>query len=935
MIELDKRLRRCGTRTAAAVVTAVLLAAGAGSAAAAFDREEAVEAENAGDWGRAIEEWREGVEADPGDRALWSSYLRAVETRGDHDLLDREAGRALGRFPGWDAAAIHRARALEARGRGGDAVTLLQGLSGRSLEATGELARLLDGRGRRDEAGELYSTIMRAYDPSRSYTPRELLTFGLTARARGDYHGAARVLELSFSDSLDFLPGRLALADLFHDKHQGQLAASELNDARRLAPHHPDVVLAHAELSLRSRQLSQAELVARSVFRLRPDDAASHRVLAHLDLIAERTQDVRERMSGVLERNPEDRRALDLVTLSRYFDGDSTAYRSGVREMLERDPADADLFLTAGEILELLLRNEEAIAMYRRVVEADSTNAPALAAIGHLAMREGHEEEARGWLERAFELDPFNLRAYNQLELLDKMDTFVVHDGDGFRLRYSAEDDSAVVELFAERLRRIHEDLTALHGWTPPQPTTVEIFPSHEWFSARVTGLAWLEGIPGVCFGDVVAMDSPRTLSGHANWEQILRHEFGHVLALGMTDRQVPFWFTEGLSVFLETHPRGRSWDAGLVAAWWDGELVAVDSLTIAFTRPKARFQRLLAYHEAGLIIGDIVDRHGWEVIPKMLAAFGEGDDFDAAVARVLGEDPEAFKTAALAMVTERARSLAVWPDVHPDRLEGLRKRVEEDPADRTARERLTLCLYQLGAHEEAKTSAVRLLEMDPENPRGHGILGLSEKALEQPEAALAALRRAFDRGSRDVPVHLGLAELLMAEADTAGTIAAYEAALDTYPRATGALASLASLLLARGDSLAARDSFLRLVAIDDTAGDAAIELMRLDLASGDGEGALAAADFALGVLPLEATVVALRGQALLLEDRDDDAYEHFRRASRISIRNVESMVGLALYHFDREDFEEAAYFARLAVKYEPDHPVARSVLRRAEESAW
>jgi hypothetical protein len=145
----------------------------------------------------------------------------------------------------------------------------------------------------------------------------------------------------------------------------------------------------------------------------------------------------------------------------------------------------------------------------------------------------------------------------------------------------------------------------------------VEVPSSHDWFSARVTGLPWIGGIPAVCFGDVVAMDSPRTLSGHSNWEEILRHEFGHVLALGMTKKKVPHWFTEGLSVYLERFPRDQDWDENLAAAYLDHGLIGIDSLTIGFTRPRTQAQRLLAYHESGIVVGDLAARHGWSRSPR------------------------------------------------------------------------------------------------------------------------------------------------------------------------------------------------------------------------------------------------------------------------------------------------------------------------------
>ncbi len=309
----------------------------------------------------------------------------------------------------------------------------------------------------------------------------------------------------------------------------------------------------------------------------------------------------------------------------------------------------------------------------------DPESGDSLTGVGLLAMRERREEEARGYLERGFKGDSYNIRAYNQLELLDKMDTFAVYAGKHFTVRVDAERTPFFVPLLQERLNRIYDDLVPERGWTPPVPTVVEVFPDHEWFSARVTGFPWLGGIPAVCFGHVVAMDSPRTLSGSSNWEQILRHEFGHVLALGMTDKKVPFWFTEGLSVHLEQYPRGLTWDQNLVAAYVDNELVPVDSLTLAFTRPRDFDQRLLAYHESGLIIDDLVARKGWKVIPALLRAFGKGKDLPEALREEAGETYEAVRRARLDVVRAQAAALPVWPSASKDRVARLASPRRED----------------------------------------------------------------------------------------------------------------------------------------------------------------------------------------------------------------------------------------------------------------
>ena len=52
-----------------------------------------------------------------------------------------------------------------------------------------------------------------------------------------------------------------------------------------------------------------------------------------------------------------------------------------------------------------------------------------------------------------------------------------------------------------------------------------------------------------------------------------------------------------------------------------------------------------------------------------------------------------------------------------------------------------------------------------------------------------------------------------------------------------------------------------------------------------------------------------------------------------VSVLMFVFVVGMALFYLKREDFEEAAYFAELALKYDPGHPAARRVLAAAQ--AW
>jgi len=179
----------------------------------------------------------------------------------------------------------------------------------------------------------------------------------------------------------------------------------------------------------------------------------------------------------------------------------------------------------------------------------------------------------------------------------------------------------------------------------------------------------------------------------------------------------------------------------------------------------------------------------------------------------------------------------------------------------------------------------------------------------------------------------MNLGEILSAAGDTAAALEAYAGAVALHPQTVLARKKRAELLAASGEIEAARSEYRALLEHDASAGDASVALARLDLSAEDGTAAARTLEYAVAVLPVEADVQGLLGQAYLLLDRDDEAYDFFLQARHLDLRSVESMVGMAQFYMKREDFEEAAYFAELALKYDPAHQTARRVL--AEARAW
>jgi len=132
----------------------------------------------------------------------------------------------------------------------------------------------------------------------------------------------------------------------------------------------------------------------------------------------------------------------------------------------------------------------------------------------------------------------------------------------------------------------------------------------------RTLGLPGL-GALGVCFGQVVAIDSPRARKiGSFNWGATLWHELAHVITLQMTNHNIPRWYSEGLSVYEERRARpgwGDDLSPAVVRAYQEGKLLKVSELNAGMMRPRVPEQIMLSYYQASLFCELIEKKFGFE----------------------------------------------------------------------------------------------------------------------------------------------------------------------------------------------------------------------------------------------------------------------------------------------------------------------------------
>ncbi len=236
-------------------------------------------------------------------------------------------------------------------------------------------------------------------------------------------------------------------------------------------------------------------------------------------------------------------------------------------------------------------------------------------------------------LDTAFRADPYDPVTLNLLRVLDTLDGFDTLKADVATIRLHP-DESPVLRLYAGPLAaKALAEMRVRYGLEMKGPVTIQIFPKHDDFAVRTTGLMGMVGALGASFGSVVTQDSPRARPpGSFNWQATLWHELAHVFTLQLSKQRVPRWVTEGISVYEEglADPSwARDSELGFVQAYSQGKVLRLADLTSGFARPDTIS---LAYFQSSLVVSLLVERHGPEALRVMLRAFADGADVESAL---------------------------------------------------------------------------------------------------------------------------------------------------------------------------------------------------------------------------------------------------------------------------------------------------------------
>lgn len=493
---------------------------------------------------------------------------------------------------------------------------------GARLESDLRRAELLELIGQDSAARPIYESFVTYYTKNDPETAFELTMIARALVHLERYQDANDLYRAALEADSDYLDAHLSAAELFTRKYNYADAAQFLSDALKLQPNSARAFLAVA-LNKRLEGGEELNAALDRALKINPNYVEALSLKAALALEAGEFDVATAEIEKALKVNAHSVEAHSLRAAMYYLQ--DREYEPEVAATLAIAPRYGEVYNTLAHYATITRRTEQAVQFARRATELAPRLWDAHLSLGMSLLRLGQMDTGRAAVEKAFKGDPFNIWAKNTLDLLDTMDTFRETKRGSFVIKAAAHETDVLGPYAANLLEEAAAKLTAKYKFTPKGPVIVELFHNHEDFAVRTLGIPGL-GALGVCFGPVIAQDSPSAReAGEFNWGSTLWHEYMHVITLQMTDYRIPRWFSEGLSVYEERRARpgwGDDWNVLFVRSFGAGRWSKIEDLDAAFQRPRNPQDLPIAYFQASQVVEFIVDKYGFDAVLNMLALY-------------------------------------------------------------------------------------------------------------------------------------------------------------------------------------------------------------------------------------------------------------------------------------------------------------------------
>ena len=578
-------------------------------------------------------------------------------------------------------------------------------------------------RGDRDAADEQFNAALARYDNGLVFDSADVAMVAVAARQLDEFHDANALFSEAVRLDSNNMEALVLWGDLFQEKFNDQDAQRNYNEALEINRRYAPALVGLARIESPERNLSRAlDANSRSV--------AAMQTFAELMLRNGREEEGLRFLDQALEINSEHVPALATLA-ARAVMRDETEEFERLRQRVNAfSPENANFYAAIGDFLGNNYRFTEAVEYARRAIDRDPRNWFAHTVLGGNLVRLGEEDEGKRHLEQAFENDPFNVLTSNMLQVFDVLEEYATLESEHFRVNMSQRDAQILWPYMEPLLENSWDRLVAKYGFEPEVPVVIQVFEQTEDFAVRSVGLPDIGPLVGICFGRVVTLISPDTLS--ANWQEIVWHELVHVFTLQMTDNRMPRWLSEGISTWEESQGRpewGRRQGLDLIRAVQQDRLLPVGSLNDGFTGANSDADLSFAYFQSYLVVEYIAEQFGFDSLLALIHEYAGVAEESEMFFNVFGLDMATFDDGFRSWIDQRVADINVYVHAEdsPDEGEGhghgvrenssailaelynneslkqyMRGRVQREPRDFQAHLQLGIVLFREDAYQEA-----------------------------------------------------------------------------------------------------------------------------------------------------------------------------------------------------------------------------------------
>lgn len=587
----------------------------------------------------------------------------------------------------------------------------------------------------------------------------------------------------------------LASGALLLEKYNRGQAIPDLKKALEINPRAVSVIVALGEAALQKHDVDAALTYAEQALNVQDNYVPMLRLMADIALNKHSPDAAMLALQEARKTNPFDAKTLGRLAAAHYIldvqpGGESDkrltallANLDAIEEASLENPSRLEqlvidvaarnpkpgVFLNAfASVLESRRKYAMAEKLYQHAIRVMPQLSQPKTSLGMLYMQTGRSDQAKQLLDEAFKADPYHVRVSNMRKVLGVLSSYETITTDHFVIRVDSQEDKILGEYMAEYLEEVYPELVELYGYEPPQRSVFEIYnnakglSAHQWFSARMVGLPWIQTI-GASTGMMVALASPTASPQPYNWARVVKHEFVHVLTLQQTHFNIPHWFTEALAVTSEDIKRPAEWNRMLLDRVPRDELWSLDELTGIFVRPETPADWQFAYCQSRLYAQYMIETFGKETISSMLDLYRKNVRTNDAIPQVFDMTAEEFDNGYREFL----------------------KRIVEEELD--------------GSATEAPKSIVDIEKEFNANPENAATLAAFADAMfkaKRRRQARALAEQALEKNSREPLAAVVLAELELLARDVDEAVAILEAALDEQEPNARVLGLLAKLRL-------------------------------------------------------------------------------------------------------------------------------------------